>query len=665
MNSQFPVVRRIAILTVLVSALGIASSAKAQSPDLAVVKTTKSSLVAANTDVVYDVIVANNSAATTSGQVVLTDAVPPNMTFVAAAAPDGWVCMTPAVGGTGTITCTYDAAVPDESVFAFTFIFHVNPGTPNDTVITNTANITNNSDSNVENNGSSASVTVGEPPPPPPPPLGPRDVLISEFRLIGPGSGDLDGQADADEYIELYCNRDIDCDLTGVVLRYRDPTLPPLFEEEPPGGEVVLTFPQGITIRARQFLLIANSDGFSLFDYTGVDIDISGDATFYDNEGFQLIQTVDEPFTLDSVGFAGGGNSALYVEGTGLQRATGERPGEQYAYVRKRTLASNGRPQDTDDNFSDFVLVSVTGNPHPGIVAPVLGAPGPKSSFSPRTYSNSEYTASLVEPGVSRDVSPNRVRTGSGNSGTLSVRRSFTNNTGFPIAYVGFRVIDITTLNSPGDAAQLRLITSGDAESFINSENRTVNILGTTLEFDPSCGCEPAQPIGGGLNSSVAANIPVEPGIINPGETIDVQFLMNVVKAGGFKLYIYVEAFPIIEGGENDSAVSPSRSRVRLQTVPARRFINIHRETGLPSNKAPRPRKRPGLKDGGAPTQITPPPVAPKLTPFVIINRGSLEEPKPVRRKTRVRRKSSKALKLKVAAEDKTAEANQAEKPQN
>lgn len=656
MNRQLAQVRRMAVLTLLVcvSALGLASSASAQSPDLSVTKTTQSTIVEANTDVIYDVFVANNSGATTSGPAVLTDSVPPNMTFVSAAAPDGWTCLTPAAGGTGTITCNYDAAIPDESVFAFLFVFHINPGTPNDTVITNTANISNKSDSNPENNSSSASVTVGEPPPPPPPPLAARDVLISEFRLIGPGSGDLDGQADSDEYIELYCNRDTACDLNGVILRYHDPTLPPLFEEDPPGGEVILSFPSGLIIPARQFLLIANFEGFSLFEYAFPNINTAGDATFFDNEGFQIISNADEPATLDSVGFAGGGNAALYVEGTGLQMATGPRPVEQYAYVRKRTLISNGRPQDTDDNFSDFVLVSVTGNPHPGIVAPVLGAPGPKSTFSPITYTNSQFTGALVEPEVQAEASPNRVRTGSGNSGTLSIRRSFTNNTGVPIDFVGFRVIDITTLNSLGDPAQLRLVSSGNAESFVNSQGRSVNILGTTLEFDASCnGCEPQQPIGGGLNSSVSANLPVEPGRIEPGETIDVQFLLNVFKAGGFKFYIYLEAFPV--GQVEVERPNPSSSRARSRTTPARRFINIRRDTGLSANKAPRPRNRPGAKEGNGPTVTPPSSPAPTLPPtrVVIINRETLEEPKPARRKKRVRRKSLRAVKVKAEEENK------------
>jgi hypothetical protein len=135
------------------------------------------------------------------------------------------------------------------------------------------------------------------------------------------------------------------------------------------------------------------------------------------------------------------------------------------------------------------------------------------------------------------------VRTGSGNSGTLSIRRSFTNNTPFTFDYLAFRVIDMTTLNSPNTLpgqAQLRLVTSGDAETFTNSLGRTVVIRGSILEFDD--GTEPDQQNGGGLNTTVAVNLGQT--LILPGETVDVQFLLNVVQSGTFRFYVFAEGFP-------------------------------------------------------------------------------------------------------------------------
>jgi hypothetical protein len=390
--------------------------------------------------------------------------------------------------------------------------------------------------------------------------VGPHQVLISEFRLSGPGGI-------SDEFIEFYCNRDTDCDVSEYIIQGFDPEF----------GDFAISFPEGVVIPARQYLLIADGSQYTLFDYGSPDFDLdSGFDFFIDNEGLQLISS-DEETVIDSVGFAGGGNAATYIEGTGLQRATGARPADQYAYVRKRSLSTDGLPQDTDNNANDFVLVSVTGTAHPGITAPpVLGAPGPQGLSSPSTYNNSQVASSLVEPASLSSATPNRVRTGSGNAGTISIRRTFTNNTTDAFDYVSFRVTDLTTLNSPGAGpaqAQLRLVTSGDAETFTNSLGRTVVIRGSILEYDD--GTEPNQPIGGGLNSTVHVNLD-KGQLIGPGETVDVQFLLNVVQAGNFRFFVFVEAFPSVppeRGGGSKMELPTARGRVSVLRQSARKMI--------------------------------------------------------------------------------------------
>lgn len=405
--------------------------------------------------------------------------------------------------------------------------------------------------------------------------VGPHDVLISEFRLSGPGG-------DGDEFIEFYCNRDTDCDISGYNIQAFDPD----------SGDFLVSVPDSTVIPARQYLLLGNSSQFTLSDYAQIDLDVNDPDFpdfFIDNEGVQLISP-DENTVIDSVGFTGGGNEGTYVEGTGLQPATDVRPADQYAYVRKRTLATNGLPQDTDDNANDFVLVSVTGAAHPGITAPpVLGAPGPQGLTSPLTYSNAEFAPSLVEPASASDTSPNRVRTGSGDSGTLSIRRSVTNNTDQSFDYISFRVIEIPTLNSPAtipNQAQLRLVTSPDAETFTNSQGRTVVIRGTVLEYDPDPEAtpepEPQQPNGGGLNSTVHANL--NDSVIKPGETVDVQFLLNVVKAGNYRFFVYVEAFPVASaGGFSPATNRVVRSSATATSAPAttRHVVNVRRGGGF------------------------------------------------------------------------------------
>jgi hypothetical protein len=413
--------------------------------------------------------------------------------------------------------------------------------------------------------------------------VGPGDVLISEFRLSGPGGFD-------DEYIEFYCNRDTDCDVSTYNIVAFDPSF----------GDFEISFPDGVIIPARGHLLVGDDAGYTLGDYATIDLTASfgGESDFFiDNEGFQL-RNPDDSLVIDSVGFAGGsGGDINYVEGTGLQRATGERPADQYAYVRKMGTATGGRPQDTNDNANDFVLVSVTGTPHPGITQPpVLGAPGPQSIDSPPTYDNSQLTGSLVEPAASASASPNRVFTlGGDNRYKLSIRRTITNNTADTMGYLAFRVIDITTLNSPqtfAQQAQLRLLTSSDAETFTNSQGRTVTIRGTVLEFDPNVnpGLEPSQPNGGGLNTS--ASVPLSPGLA-PGASIDVQFLLDVVQGGSYRFFVNVEAQPSAGGvGAPLASARTTRGAAGADSVVARRTM-LFRGRKAPSIRktlTPKPR---------------------------------------------------------------------------
>ena len=327
-------------------------------------------------------------------------------------------------------------------------------------------------------------------------------------------------------------------------------------------------------------------------------------------------------------------------------------------------MATIGRPQDTNTNAADFVLVSVTGNTHPGISAlPVLGAPGPKGLTSPLTYTNSQVTGELVDPTKSKEEDPNRVRVGEGNSGTLSIRRSFTNHTGITLDYLGFRVIEIPTLNSPetsADQAQLRLISSPDTTAEVPSRGGTIPIFGTILEYDQLCPClEPQQPIGGGLNSSVFTNFSEE-GIMQPDATVDVQFLMNVVKSGQYRFFVYVEAGNFRGFGFFPEGSLESKAR-SAKTTPGK-FVNVHRISKATSKPTQRtPVLTPATTTPATPSNVPAPrPVMNAPTPrLIIINRGIAEGEKKPRKKTRVRRKNSAALKKK--AEERFA----AEKPQN
>jgi hypothetical protein len=138
----------------------------------------------------------------------------------------------------------------------------------------------------------------------------------------------------------------------------------------------------------------------------------------------------------------------------------------------------------------------------------------------------------------------NRTRVGTpvpnGDYGTLKLRRKFTNTTGGIVTRLRFRVVDITTLNSPGYApnngqADLRLLTSAGgtvtpSSPFVPGD---VTVKGTTLETPPS------QPLGGGLNSTVVVDLPQA---LNFGESVTVELLVGVQQNGFFRFFVNVEA---------------------------------------------------------------------------------------------------------------------------
>jgi hypothetical protein len=144
---------------------------------------------------------------------------------------------------------------------------------------------------------------------------------------------------------------------------------------------------------------------------------------------------------------------------------------------------------------------------------------------------------------VSQTVAPNRVRDTTpdpaNNSalGTIASRRTFTNNTGAPITRLRFRIYDITTFPRPVGKADLRVRTSSDVVVTITGGSM-VTALATTLETPP------AQPLSGGLNSSLAAGTVTLGTPLAPGASISINFLFGVQQSGSFHVFVFVEAVP-------------------------------------------------------------------------------------------------------------------------
>lgn len=116
--------------------------------------------VAAGANITYTQS-AINSGPSAALNATFTQNVPANTTFVSISAPAGWTCNTPAVGGTGSITC----AAPTLAAGAtanFTTVVNVNGGTATGTVISDTVSASSlTPDSNVANNSATANTSVG------------------------------------------------------------------------------------------------------------------------------------------------------------------------------------------------------------------------------------------------------------------------------------------------------------------------------------------------------------------------------------------------------------------------------------------------------------------------------------------------------------------------
>jgi glucose/arabinose dehydrogenase len=401
--------------------------------------------------------------------------------------------------------------------------------------------IVTNAFGSATSNNATLNVTPNNPPAPT------HDLLISEYRLDGPGGL-------RDEFVELYNNTNAE-----IVVNTSDNSAGwALVTGRDTASGVVLeiyhVIPNGTPIPARGHYLVAGN-AYSLANYGGANRaladattqnDLSGDDAQHPFRGVALFRTANaNNFTsqnrLDAVGGACG--DARLSEGTlaglCLNVGTSATPGANYSLVRK--LAS-GFSQDTDNNAADFVLVAVQSPLQSanagGNVAAELGAPGPENSTSP-TQHNATIKASLIDPQVASGASPNRVRAGgqipNGAFGTLTIRRRFTNKTGRTVNALRFRLTGITTLGSPAEfspQAELRAVSSSDAD--VQTSAGLLTVRGTILEQPPT------QNAGGGLNSTLV--VPLPGGALIQNASIDVQFLLGVQQDGAFRFLVNVEA---------------------------------------------------------------------------------------------------------------------------
>jgi hypothetical protein len=287
-----------------------------------------------------------------------------------------------------------------------------------------------------------------------------------------------------------------------------------------------------------------------------------GDATYTteiaDNVGFALFNTANPAnfsltTRLDAVGSTSEANT-LFKEGAGYPALGGTAYLSGIEYSFYRDLCGKGgsitavgpctrsTPQDTNDNAADFIFVDTSGTS--AGAGQRLGAPGPENSTSP-VQRNSLFPGSRIFPCVASSSSPNRVRgfasdpANNSELGTLAIRIRVTNNTGANVTRLRFRVIDQTTFPAPTGYADLRARSSSTTVE-LNPCNGSLptTIFGTTLEEPP------AQPNGGGFNSTLSAGTITLATPLMPGANYDFQLLFGIQQPGRFKAYVNVEALP-------------------------------------------------------------------------------------------------------------------------
>ena len=548
MNSSSPLfLRRFTSLTYLlfaalvcVFASPLSARAQSASADIVVFKSAPETIQLGG-EISYTLSVFN-AGPDDAVNVVLTDALPANTTFVSASSNDGSVVF----DGT-TLTFTVATLAFDSTAIA-TFVVRVNDNAPRGTIISNTANATSDTpDPDSENNSATALTAVTGP--------FPGDVLISEFRLRGPGGA-------ADEFIEIYNNSD-----TPIAVSTTDASSGWAIAAS--DGVIRFTIPNGTIIPARGHFLGVNSNAYSLSLYpSGNDgaepTTADGDATYTtdipDNAGIAIFRTSNTgnfstSTRLDAVGSTSEANT-LYKEGTGYPALT---PFSiDYAFVRDTCgkggsitafglCSTNGLPKDSDNNATDFYFVDTNGTS--AGAGQRLGAPGPENLTSP-TQQNAAMPVLNLDQTVGSSAAPNRVRdltsdpANNSTFGTLDFRRRVVNTTGFPVTRLRFRIIDITTFPAPSGIADLRVRTSTDVT--VNGVNDpetcpggaapcSITVLGTTLEQPPS------QPNGGAFNSSLSSDTVTLSTPLAAGESINLHFLFGIQQTGSFKFYFNVE----------------------------------------------------------------------------------------------------------------------------
>jgi uncharacterized repeat protein (TIGR01451 family) len=149
----------VATTHVITETPGTQPGAYCASADLSVTNAGSPTVVVPGANITYTQGV-NNSGPFDAVNAVFSESTPANTTFQSINTVAGWTCVTPAIGGTGTITCS-NPDFANGGAITFTVVVQVGAATPNGTQIVDVDNITSGtSDPNLANNTATAITTV-------------------------------------------------------------------------------------------------------------------------------------------------------------------------------------------------------------------------------------------------------------------------------------------------------------------------------------------------------------------------------------------------------------------------------------------------------------------------------------------------------------------------
>jgi uncharacterized repeat protein (TIGR01451 family) len=127
--------------------------------DIEATKTDTPDPVTAGTPLVYTIVLTNHGPSDAQA-VSLSDPLPTNTTFLSLSPAPGWTCTTPAVGATGTVSCSV-ASVAAGTSATFTLVVKVDASAPDGSTIVNGATgSSSTTDPDPSNNTGTATTTV-------------------------------------------------------------------------------------------------------------------------------------------------------------------------------------------------------------------------------------------------------------------------------------------------------------------------------------------------------------------------------------------------------------------------------------------------------------------------------------------------------------------------